>query len=69
MRMRTRARCVLSSPAKAGGGGLHLRVRAELRERRHKVFVIVCRHCWKNTKYDALDVVSGLPCDKCGEIL
>ena len=32
-------------------------------------FVIVCRHCWKGTKYDALDVVSGLPCDKCGEIL
>ena len=32
-------------------------------------FVIVCMHCWKRTKYDALDVTTGLPCDKCGEIL
>ena len=32
-------------------------------------FVIVCTHCWKKTKYDALDVVTGLPCDKCGETL
>jgi len=32
-------------------------------------FVIVCRHCWQNTKYDALDVVTGLECDKCKKIL
>ena len=32
-------------------------------------FVIICMHCWKGTKYDALDEVTGLPCDKCGEIL
>jgi DNA-directed RNA polymerase subunit RPC12/RpoP len=29
-------------------------------------FVIVCMNCWKNTKYDALSVVDGEPCDKCG---
>ena len=32
-------------------------------------FRIVCRHCWKATKYDALDVVTGKPCDKCGATL
>ena len=32
-------------------------------------FVIVCTHCWEKTKYDALSVVTGLPCDKCGETL
>ncbi len=32
-------------------------------------FVIVCMHCWKNTKYDALDNVTGLPCNQCGKIL
>jgi hypothetical protein len=26
-------------------------------------------HCWKGTKYDALDDVTELPCDKCGGIL
>jgi hypothetical protein len=32
-------------------------------------FVIVCTKCWQNTKYDALDVVTGKECNKCGEIL
>ena len=32
-------------------------------------FFIVCQHCWKATKYDALDDVRGLACDKCGTIL
>jgi hypothetical protein len=32
-------------------------------------FVIVCHYCWKGTKYDALDDVKGLPCDKCGKVL
>jgi hypothetical protein len=32
-------------------------------------FVIVCTKCWQKTKYDALSVVSGEPCDKCGELL
>ena len=32
-------------------------------------FVIVCTKCWQNTKYDALSVVKGEPCDKCGELL
>jgi hypothetical protein len=32
-------------------------------------FVIVCTKCWKNTKNKALSVVSGEPCDKCGELL
>jgi hypothetical protein len=32
-------------------------------------FVIVCTKCWQNTKYDALSVVEGEPCDKCGELL
>jgi DNA-directed RNA polymerase subunit RPC12/RpoP len=29
-------------------------------------FRIVCTNCWKATKYDILDIVTGLPCDKCG---
>jgi hypothetical protein len=32
-------------------------------------FVIMCTHCWKKTKYDALNIVEGLLCDKCGGIL
>ncbi len=32
-------------------------------------FVIICTKCWEKTKYDALDEVTGLPCDKCGELL
>jgi hypothetical protein len=32
-------------------------------------FRIVCTNCWKATKYDALTVVKGKPCDKCGAIL
>jgi DNA-directed RNA polymerase subunit RPC12/RpoP len=32
-------------------------------------FVIVCRHCWKGTKYDALSDARGLECDKCGAVL
>ena len=32
-------------------------------------FRIMCLKCNKATKYDALDVVTGLPCDKCGAIL
>ena len=32
-------------------------------------FKIICIKCWEPTKYDALDDVRGLPCDKCGEIL
>jgi hypothetical protein len=32
-------------------------------------FVIVCTTCWESTKYDALDIVTGLPCDKCGATL
>lgn len=32
-------------------------------------FRIQCLHCFMQTKYDALDVVKGLPCDKCGGIL
>ena len=32
-------------------------------------FVIVCTNCWEKTKYDALDTVTGKPCDKCGELL
>ena len=29
-------------------------------------FRIQCTTCWQATKYDALDSVDGLPCDKCG---
>ena len=32
-------------------------------------FVIVCHKCWQKTKYDALDIVDGKKCDKCGQIL
>jgi hypothetical protein len=32
-------------------------------------FKIVCIKCWQMTKYDAFDVVNGLPCNKCGELL
>ncbi len=32
-------------------------------------FRIVCTKCWQLTKYDALDVVTGEPCNKCGELL
>lgn len=32
-------------------------------------FVIMCTNCWKNTKYDALSDVRGLPCDQCGKTL
>jgi hypothetical protein len=32
-------------------------------------FVIVCNHCWKGTKYDALEEVTGKECDKCGGTL
>jgi len=30
---------------------------------------ILCMACNMETKYDALDVVTGKPCDKCGELL
>jgi len=30
---------------------------------------ILCPACNMQTKYDALDVVAGKPCDKCGELL
>jgi hypothetical protein len=30
---------------------------------------ILCTTCNRQTKYDALDVVTGKPCDKCGELL
>ena len=32
-------------------------------------FRILCSSCNRQTQYDALDVVTGKPCDKCGEIL
>jgi DNA-directed RNA polymerase subunit RPC12/RpoP len=32
-------------------------------------FKIVCTECWELTEYDALDNVSGLPCNKCGKKL
>ena len=32
-------------------------------------FRILCMSCNRQTKYDALDVVTGKPCDKCGETL
>jgi hypothetical protein len=32
-------------------------------------FKIVCIKCFQVTKYDVLDVVNGLPCNKCGESL
>jgi hypothetical protein len=32
-------------------------------------FRILCPACNMQTKYDALDVVTGEPCDKCGELL
>jgi hypothetical protein len=32
-------------------------------------FRIFCTACNMQTKYDALDVVTGKPCDKCGELL
>ena len=32
-------------------------------------FSIFCTACNMQTKYDALDVVTGKPCDKCGELL
>lgn len=32
-------------------------------------FRILCLSCNRQTKYDALDVVTGKPCDKCGELL
>lgn len=32
-------------------------------------FRILCTACNMQTKYDALDVVTGKPCDKCGELL
>jgi hypothetical protein len=32
-------------------------------------FRIVCLNCNSATKYDALDDVRGLPCDKCGKAL
>jgi hypothetical protein len=30
---------------------------------------IVCIGCWQPTQYDALDIVDGKPCDKCGATL
>jgi hypothetical protein len=32
-------------------------------------FRIVCLNCWQATKYDVLDSVKGLPCNRCGETL
>jgi hypothetical protein len=32
-------------------------------------FRILCTACNMETKYDALDLVTGKPCDKCGELL
>ena len=32
-------------------------------------FVIVCTKCWKKANYDALSVVTGKPCNECGELL
>jgi hypothetical protein len=32
-------------------------------------FRILCTACNMQTKYDALDTVTGKPCDKCGELL
>jgi hypothetical protein len=32
-------------------------------------FRILCLSCNMQTQYDALDIVSGKPCDKCGAIL
>ena len=32
-------------------------------------FRILCTACNMQTKYDALDVVTDKPCDKCGELL
>jgi hypothetical protein len=32
-------------------------------------FRIKCLSCNQATKYDALDIVDGEPCDKCGAIL
>lgn len=32
-------------------------------------FRILCPACNMQTKYDALDVVTGEPCNKCGELL
>lgn len=32
-------------------------------------FRILCLSCNRQTQYDALDIVTGKPCDKCGAIL
>lgn len=32
-------------------------------------FRVMCTNCWKPTKYDALEVVTGLPCNECGKKL
>jgi hypothetical protein len=53
-----------------GDGSLLLtRVEEREKERESMTLVIVCTECWQDTKYEAFSLVSGKPCDKCGELL